>query len=599
MNNSKAMNMQNINRWNTIDWAQTQNIVFKWQQEIYSASKNDDIRLVRKLQKQLVTSIPAKLLAIRRVTQDNQGKTTPGIDGIKSLDPQKRLDLIKELNIPTKAQPLRRVWIPKPGTQEKRPLGIPTIKDRCLQALMKLAIEPEWEARFETNSYGFRPGRRCHDAIKAIQDSLIKGPKYVLDADIAKCFDRINHEALIKKIGIKGALAKQIKSWLKAGVLNGDTFEDTSMGTPQGGVISPLLANIALHGLENHLKNWIATQPIKNRKGALVRPSRRAETLHVIRYADDFVVLHSDKQVIITCKELIKEFLAEIGLELSMAKTRLTHTLEINPLKDTVEEGFDQKIGFNFLGFTFKQYKTKHRSAKATTGEKLGIKTLIFPSQKSKKKNQNITHDIILKQGKALTQSALIKKLNPIIRGWASYFGISDANTTSHLTKHDYLIYLKLRKWAKRKTGTSGKGSKYWRKVGNNKWTFSKTDDEILLKHADYSKPLNSYVKIIGNRSPYDQNQLHWAQRMATNPTINKRVSTLLKRQKGLCNWCKIQFQEEDILEVDHIIPISQKGKDTYNNLQLLHRHCHDNKTSSDKIKYAPNIQEGDSRGAG
>jgi RNA-directed DNA polymerase len=315
-----------IDRWEHIDWTKTQQTVLKWQQSIYTETSNGNMRKVRLVQKLLLNSFEARLLATRRVTQDNRGKATAGVDGVKRLTPPQRLALARELRFPNKASPLRRILIPKPGTTEKRPhyyyLGIPTIKDRCLQALMKLALEPEWEARFEPNSYGFRPGRNCHDAVKAVVDSIVKGAKYVLDADIAKCFDRIDHQALLTKIGLKGQLNLQLKYWLEAGVLDGDTFSETTEGTPQGGVISPLLANIALHGLESHLKQWISQKSIRNRTGNLVKPSRRSETLHVVRYADDFVVLHSDKRIILEAKEEVKKFLDDIGLELSTAKTR-------------------------------------------------------------------------------------------------------------------------------------------------------------------------------------------------------------------------------------------------------------------------------------
>nr|YP_009492312.1 hypothetical protein [Stauridium tetras]AWI68967.1 hypothetical protein [Stauridium tetras] len=457
------MNKPNIG-WKDIDWTLVRKTTFKWQQEIYLASKTGDFKKVRLLQHKLIASREAKLLAVRQVTQDNTGKVTAGADGIKRLTPNQRLKMVDQLRIPTKAKPLRRVWIPKPGTNEKRPLGIPTIQDRCLQALFKLALEPEWEAQFEPNSYGFRPGKGCHDAVKAIYDSTVKGSKYVLDADISKCFDRINHQYLLDKIAMKGAFRKQIKYWLEAGVLDGETFAETTQGTPQGGVISPLLANIALHGLELHLKQWISDKPIRSRTGVLVKPGRRYETIQVIRYADDFVILHRDKSIVLEAQEEVKRFLAPIGLELSEAKTRLSHTLELQE-DDTIAEGFDGVVGFNFLGFTIKQFKSRHRSAKTTTGELLGFKTRIYPSKKTVNKHQEKLRQVVLKDGKVYDQSALIKKLNPIIRGWSSYFGVSDANTTKHLGKQDYLLYLKLRRWAKRKTGTSGKSTKFWKKL--------------------------------------------------------------------------------------------------------------------------------------
>src|ERR687886_1401254 len=247
--------------WRHIDWQKLEKRVFKLQKRIYRAEQRGDTKAVRRLQKTLMRSWSAKCLAVRRVTQDNQGKKTAGVDGIKSLSPVQRLELVQNLKLSRKASPLRRIWIPKPGTDEKRGLGIPTMTDRALQALVKQALEPEWEARFEPNSYGFRPGRSCHDAIGAIFISVRQKTKYVLDADIAKCFDRIDHEALLNKLNTFPTIRRQVRAWLKAGVVDSKELFPTSEGTPQGGVISPLLANIALHGLENRI---IQTYPQKD-----------------------------------------------------------------------------------------------------------------------------------------------------------------------------------------------------------------------------------------------------------------------------------------------------------------------------------------------
>jgi RNA-directed DNA polymerase len=200
--------------------------------------------------------------------------------------------------------------IPKPGKAEKRPLGIPTMSDRALQCLVKLALEPEWEAKFEPNSYGFRPGRSCHDAISAIYLSINKKPKYVLDADIAKCFDQINHDRLLEKLNTFPAIRRQIKAWLKAGYILEQQWEPTYAGTPQGGVISPLLANIALHGLESAIRHCIS----QNRD--------RQYELGVIRYADDFVILHKEYEILMRCKQAAVAFLNGIGLELRPEKNQ-------------------------------------------------------------------------------------------------------------------------------------------------------------------------------------------------------------------------------------------------------------------------------------
>ncbi|MDT9180849.1 MAG: reverse transcriptase N-terminal domain-containing protein, partial [Limnospira sp. PMC 1238.20] len=272
-----------------IPWAKVQRKVFKLQKRIFQAAKSGQDAKARRLQRLLVKSYYARLLAVRRVTQDNQGKKTAGVDGMRAISPRQRFELVENIKRNLKAKPLRRVWIPKPGRDEKRPLGIPTIQDRARQALVKSALEPEWESRFEGTSYGFRPGRSAHDAISRIFQSINKGGYYVLDADIAKCFDRINHDYLLSKIHCPSSLKRDLKSWLKAGVLDNGVFEDTEAGTPQGGVISPLLANIALDGME--------------RLGKKMYPNIGTNfQVNLIRYADDFVVISKDLRIIEQCK---------------------------------------------------------------------------------------------------------------------------------------------------------------------------------------------------------------------------------------------------------------------------------------------------------
>lgn len=307
----------------------------------------------------------AKLLAVRRVTQDNQGKRTAGIDGVKSLTQPERLALVDTLRIGSKAKPVRRVWIPKTSSDELRPLGIPTIHDRALQALVKAALEPEWEARFEPNSYGFRPGRACHDAIEAIHKATSRRDKWILDADIAKCYDRINHQALLEKVNTSPSVRRQLQAWLKAGVMDGGKLFPTAEGVPQGGTISPLLANIALHGLETIVAEKFPRTE-KHRVPLLVR------------YADDLVVFHAERQVIEGCQSLISEWLRGMGLELKPSKTRITHTL-------TVADG---KPGFDFLGFHLRQFPVgKTKTGTNGHGKPLGFKTIITPSKTAIKRH--------------------------------------------------------------------------------------------------------------------------------------------------------------------------------------------------------------------
>jgi RNA-directed DNA polymerase len=234
MNTAKPMY-----EWNQIPWRKLERIVFKLQKRIYQASQRGDVKTVHRLQKLLMNSWAAKCIAVRRVTQDNQGKKTAGVDGNKSLTPKARLNLVGTLKITGKSSPSRRVWIPKPGKLEKRPLGIPTIHDRALQTLVKMVLEPEWEAKFEPNSYGFRPGRSTHDAVEAIFGHLRMKPKFILDADISQCFDKIDHQKLLDKLQTTPTLRRQVKAWLKSGVIDNNIFQKTIEGTPQGGQ-SPL-----------------------------------------------------------------------------------------------------------------------------------------------------------------------------------------------------------------------------------------------------------------------------------------------------------------------------------------------------------------------
>jgi RNA-directed DNA polymerase len=305
---------------------------------IYRAAIGGNHVLAKGLQRILLKSYYAKLLAVRQVTQLNRGKKTAGVDGIKSLTPKERMELVRNLKLTNKARAVRRVWIPKPRKDEKRPLGIPTVEDRGRQALVKMALEPYWEAKFEGTSYGFRPARSTHDAVARIYTVINQTQCYVLDADISKCFDKIDHAYLLKKLQCSSSVRNQVKAWLEAGIMDKGAFDKPVAGTPQGGVISPLLANIALDGMIRDLEKQFPKVKGKNAQNPI----------RIIRYADDFVVLHPELKVIYKAKEAIETWLKPVGLELKPEKTRICHTLNelIVPESElTVPPGFD------FLGF--------------------------------------------------------------------------------------------------------------------------------------------------------------------------------------------------------------------------------------------------------
>ncbi|NES71109.1 MAG: group II intron reverse transcriptase/maturase, partial [Okeania sp. SIO2D1] len=459
-----------------------------------------------------------------------------------------------------KASPTRRVYIPKPGKDEKRvrnsevsseckthsrqrPLGIPTMYDRALQALVKLGMEPEWEARFEPNSYGlFRWS--THDAIAAIFDSIKHKPKYVLDADISKCFDRINHDALLGKIG-KSPYRRLIKQWLKSGVMDNNQFLESVEGTPQGGVISPLLANIALHGMEENIKSFARTIDMKW-NGYQLSPTNKARSLSLIRYADDFVILHESIGVVLQAKTVIEQWLNQVGLELKPEKTKIAHTLE---------EYEGNQPGFDFLGFTVRQWKIK-------STEK-GFKTLIKPSSKSIKTHYRKLAGICDKHKNASTK-ALIAKLNPVIRGWTNYYSAVVSYKT--FSKIDSLVWKRLWRWANRrhpnKSATWVK-EKYFPSIGTRNWILN-DGEYILNQHQDV--PIQRHIKVKGNKSPYDGDWTYWSSRIGKHPGVRKEVTTLLKRQKNKCAFCGLTFRPTDLMEVDHIKPRSKGGDNTYKN---------------------------------
>jgi len=544
--------------------------IWRIQIKIYDCSKRGEKFKVIKLQKILISLPEAKFLAVRKVTQDNRGRRTAGVDGVCLLAPTKRFQLVYSLKIDGRCDPIKRHLIPKPGdSEESRPLEIPTIQDRAKQALVLLALEPKWEAKFEKNSYGFRPGRSPHDAIEIIHSSTSKSPKYVLDGDIRKCFDQIDHDALLAKLDTFPATHRQVRAWLKAKIIMQDETIFPQKGTPQGGVLSPLLANIALNGIEDLLSDWVAQIPAFSPGGHRISKPNRRKRLLFVRYADDFVVLHPDKEIVESAKTLIEEFLRTMSLELHEGKTRITHTyLSVD----------NQRPGFKFLGFWIRNYSV----GKTKRGERgAEYKTFIRPHP------QNIS-DVLLKVKKVLRQNrnviTVVERLNPIIRGWANYFStVASKRTFSAI---DSKLMVQLMRWGKRQYLTRSKAwirKRYLIKdVKNEKsrlrFGYISKKQEVIGVHYFAETPIARHTKVAGDKSIYDNDLVYWSDRgrALENRAFSKSILRILRSQDNKCNLCGLKFLPGDVIEIDHIVPKVSGGVNHYGNLQALHGHCHD-----------------------
>jgi RNA-directed DNA polymerase len=545
--------------WTQLPWRKLEHHVYRLQRRIYRAAQCGKVQTVHSLQRLLLKSGAARCLAVRRVTQDNRGKRTAGIDGVKSVAATHRPLYVRLLRHPEciQARPVRRVYIPKPGNPtERRPLGIPVMLDRAHQALVKLALEPEWEARFEPNSYGFRPGRSAHDAIAAIYNEIVSKPKYVLDADIRSCFDNIASAPLLGKLCTFPAMRRTIAAWLKAGIMEAGSFLPTESGTPQGGVISPLLANIALHGMEQEVNQLLGSY---------------RQSPHLVRYADDLVIFHASLDGVLLARTRLEAWLSQVGLELKPSKTRITHTL--SPVEGNV--------GFDFLGFTVRQYPVgRTHSGKTQHGHQLGFKTRIAPSKESVKRHGR-SMGTVIRGHRGVSQKALIDVLNPMIRGWANYFraGVSSAAYSAC----DSQLVRALLRWTKRRHPRKSRGwvfRRYWRPTASRKWNYATAEGLRLLRHSDTK--IRRHVKVKGSASPFDGNLRYWAQRLHDHPLTGTLVGSLLRRQQGRCRWCGRYFMEGEAWEVDHYLPRSLGGSDQVSNKVLLHGHCHHQKTAGD-----------------
>jgi RNA-directed DNA polymerase len=479
MNTANA-SLNTKKEWNTINWTKIQRKVFKLQTRIFQAVKSGQKAKARKLQKLLLKSHYAKLLAVRQVTQDHQEKNTASVDGIKSLTQPQRLKLVQELDsYGYKTQPLKKIWISKLGLSPQTPLmkkatrgeiGIATIKDRAMQTLVKSVLEPYWEALFEGTSYGFRPGKSTHDAIDRIFHLTRQQQKYVCVGGIAKCFDEINDDYLLSKLECPTKVRKMVKKWLKSGVMDRGIFEETISGTSQGGLISPLLGNITLDGM------------IRDISGAFPKSiQRNGKQFHdyqprIIRYAHDFVVLHSELDVILKCKEMISIWLKRANLQLNPEKMRICHTNQ-----DITIKGATVKAGLDFLGFNIRQFPVNSQN-RVKNSKIPGFKLLITPSQTSIKAHYECLKKIVDKY-KHAPQETLIKNLNPVISGWCNDYNTVISKDT--FKKLDHLLWNKLRAWVDSRTGFAGGKQlrKYFSQGINGSWTFE-CHGIYLRKHA-------------------------------------------------------------------------------------------------------------------
>ena len=565
------LNMANINSWQDIQWDLVEQTIFRLQLRIFKASTNQEWEKMYKLQKLLTSSQFAKYLSVRKVTQDNAGKKTPGVDQRVVTTPKERWQFANQLTLNGKSSPIRRTYIPRPDGR-LRPLGILTIEDRAKQMLAYLALSPQWEAQFEAGSYGFRPGRSVPDAVEAVFLGISKKPKWVLDADIEKCFERIHHSHLLEKCHTYPAMRKQLRAWLKAGILEGENFAFPEMGTPQGGVISPLLSNIALHGLREQLDQYI------NSLGGH-RPNNR-QALTFVRYADDFILMYPDREVLEKTKEVIQEFLKPIGLQLNSTKTRMVHTFHST----------DQSPpGFTFLGFDIIQRKkrVRQRAAFSKVKSKQTFITLITPSKEEIQRHKYKIREII-RRYRGADQTRLIQKLNPIIRGWALS---KRSQVASRIFQDlDRYLFLHLWKWARRRHPKMSKfklKDKYWHTSGNQNWVFGiQKDGEVILKLQLHSKvKIQRHYKVKRTASPFDGNLVYWATRTGRNPLIPPIKARLIREQKGRCQICGNLFLPDDIIERDHVVPKALGGLNRRKNVQAVPRYCHLKKTKAEMLE--------------
>ena len=531
--------------WHDIDWRQVHQNVRRLQARIVKAVQEGRWGKVKALQRLLTHSFSGKALAVKRVTE-NQGKRTAGVDGEIWSTPQTKLMGIKRLRQRGyRAQPLRRIYIPKSNGKGKRPLSIPTMLDRAMQALYLLALDPIAETTGDPNSYGFRKERSTADAIEQCFKVLSKrsSAQWILEADIRSCFDTISHEWLEKHIPLEKSILHQ---WLKAGFVDKRTSYPTVAGVPQGGIISPVIANLTLDGLETEL----LTRFPKNRKRG------KEAKVNLVRFADDFIITGSSQQLLEEeVKPLVKSLLHQRGLVLSERKTRITH----------IDSGFD------FLGQNIRKYKGK-----------LLIKPAAENVQTFLKKVQ-----AIIKANKTNTAGHLIQKLNPIIRGWALFHRHAVSKQT--FERVNDLIFRALWWWARRRHPSRAKEwvrQKYFGGSRHRRWAFTgyvtgKDGHQRQVWLTSATKvPIRRHTKVIAKANPYDpQWESYFEKRIDT-----RMMSTLQGRddllrlwvaQQSICPICHQKITKQSGWHSHHMVWKVHGGHDGPDNRVLLHPNCH------------------------
>jgi RNA-directed DNA polymerase len=539
--------------WDHVDWREASRIVTNLRQRIFRAARANDHRKVRSLQKLMLRSRSNILMSVRRVTQVNAGKNTPGVDKVLVKTPAARGDLVDRLATfqPWRAKPVRRVYIPKKSDSSKcRPLGIPTIMDRCLQAMVKNALEPAWESRFEGSSYGFRPGRNAHDAIEKIYGFSCPNSrkKVVVDADIAGAFDNISQEFILKALGDVPGKAL-IKQWLKAGYLEDGRYHDTPRGTPQGGVISPLLLNIALHGMEAALGMKHDSQ------------GTSIGTRAVVRYADDFVVFcESQEDALVVRDRILPDWLAKRGLSLSEEKTRIVHLTE----------------GFDFLSFNIRRFLHPQTS-------RSGYKLCIKPSKKAVLgKVKELREKWLALRGHSI--KAVLWKLNPIIRGWANYNRTAVASRL--FNKLDDWMFRRALRYAKHthpKKSWKWVRKRYWgrwNKERKDDWVFGdKHSGRYLLKFSWFK--IRRHILVRGTSSPDDPDlRAYWWERQKVNAKhLSGEDIDMANDQGWVCRLCGMDLINGEELHRHHKVPRAMNGSNARSNRELVHLFCHQQET--------------------